>query len=115
MIKIDKIFNIRIFVSIIFCLALSLCPIVFNSYADDSIDTKDFDHVYLIKGELQTLKVHSLTRISITNPEIADIITVNDKEMLISGQGVGQTGIFIWDEFGKRLIIVRVLDRKSVV
>ncbi len=54
------------------------------------------------------MTVSSLTRISITNPEVADIVSATDKEILLIAKDIGQSVLFIWDEHGKRAITIRV-------
>jgi pilus assembly protein CpaC len=52
--------------------------------------------------------VYSLTRLSLTDPSIADIVEADDEEILIIGQVPGKTTLFIWDEYGKRTISIHV-------
>src|SRR6185503_16064399 len=82
-----------------------------DSAVDVSIDTMGIEQLNLIKGELETLKVHNLNRLSLTDPEIADIIDATETEALIIGQQLGQTILFIWDDHGKRDIVINVIGR----
>ncbi|HPB67411.1 MAG TPA: TonB family protein [Candidatus Omnitrophota bacterium] len=72
----------------------------------DSAETQD---VYLYKGDLISLKVYQLTRIAISKPGVIEIANADIDELLIVGQAVGETQLFIWDEYGKRQVFVRVL------
>ncbi|HOY09664.1 MAG TPA: TonB family protein [Candidatus Omnitrophota bacterium] len=72
----------------------------------DSAETQD---VYLYKGDLISLKVYQLTRIAISTPGIVEIANADIDELLIVGQQIGETRLFIWDEYGKRQVFVRVL------
>ena len=85
-----------------------LCQV---SFGEEFVDSFGTDEIYLLKGELETLKVHSLTRLSLSDPSIADIVSANDKEILLIGQSVGQTVLFVWDEHGKRAIVIRVFSQ----
>lgn len=76
-----------------------------------AVDTSVTKDVYMIKGELETLTVTSLTRISITDPEVADIVNATDKEILLIAKAPGQTVLFVWDEHGKRSIVVHVYSQ----
>jgi len=76
----------------------------------DIIDSKETNEVNILRGELATVKVYSLTRLSITDPSIADVATVDADRMMIVGKAVGQTPFFIWDEYGKRTLMVRVYE-----
>ena len=78
----------------------------------ESIDTLHTREVFLLKGELETLKVHSLTRLSLTDPDVTDIVSADDRELLIIGRKKGQSAIFIWDEHGKRTIMVNVYNQQ---
>jgi Flp pilus assembly secretin CpaC len=51
-----------------------------------------------------------LGRVSISNPEIADIANADSEQILLLAKKSGQTVLFIWDEYGKRTIIIRVFD-----
>lgn len=72
------------------------------------LDTIYIDEVNMVLGELTQLKVYSLTRLSMTDPEIADVVDADDQEVLLIAKNVGQTPLFIWDEHGKRVIMINV-------
>jgi pilus assembly protein CpaC len=74
----------------------------------DVIDTRDQLDVILYPGDLVGLKVFSLTRIAISKPGIVEIAQANVDEILLIGKAVGETPIFIWDEYGKRTVMARV-------
>ena len=97
---------------IIFGTSVFLCLALATSYANaedsDVVDSIYAEDISMIKGELVTLKVYDLTRVSVANPEIADIADANDKEILLVGQRSGETAVFIWDSHGKRTIMVYV-------
>jgi len=96
-------------ISLLLCLALPT-----TIYGADQFDELDFaytDEASLIKGELITLEVHGMTRVSITDPEIADIVDANSEELLIVGQDIGQTALFIWDEEGKHTVMIYVINQ----
>ncbi len=82
--------------------------------------SSEFDSMYLeeinmIQGELVSIKVYALTRVSVTDPSVADIADADDGEILLVGKSEGQTALFVWDEKGKRTIMIHVylqdLDR----
>lgn len=81
------------------------------SAQSDLIDTSVTDEVYMIQGEVVTLKVDGLTRLSVTHPEVADIVEADDKEVMLVGQSVGQTVLFVWDNLGKRTIMIHVFSK----
>ena len=99
----------------VICTVLSLIVILLLAtpgqlYAElqDVVDSRDGTAMILYKGDLVTLKVYSLTRIAVQNPGIVDIANADVDEIVFVGQGIGETQIFIWDEYGKRSIIARV-------
>jgi pilus assembly protein CpaC len=73
----------------------------------DELDASP-DEVSMIKGELTTVNVHEMTRVSITDPDVADIIDADSENLLIVGKKIGQTALFIWDDEGKRTLTVYV-------
>ena len=77
---------------------------------DEKVDTREKRDVILYRGDLVSLKVYSLTRIAISTPGIVDIVNADVDEILLVGRTLGQTQIFIWDEFGKRSVLARVME-----
>ncbi len=103
----------HIVISLTFC---SLFFPNFNSYAVDRseneiVDSNDVDDVYLLRSELVTIKVNSLTKVSITDPDIADITNADSDVITVIGKAPGQTTLFIWDVDGKRSINIHVSDK----
>jgi TonB family protein len=70
----------------------------------------DSQDIEMVKGDLQGVKVKNLSRVSITNPDIADISDAQSEEVMIMAKQPGQTVMFIWDDDGKRSLIIRVVD-----
>lgn len=91
-------------------LTATFFPYGASSWAElqDVVDTKDQQEVLLYRGDLVGLKVYSLTRVSISQSGIVDIANADVNQILLIGQGEGETQIFIWDELGKRSIVARV-------
>ncbi len=73
-------------------------------------DLKNNEEIHMLRGDLEAIKVYSLARIAVTNPEIADIANADSNQVLLLGKRAGQTTLIIWDEYGKRSVIVRVFD-----
>jgi len=68
------------------------------------------DVLDMITGDIQTVGVNNLIRVSVTNPEVADISdTQNDKISLLAKKA-GATVLFLWDADGERSIKVRVVN-----
>lgn len=90
-------------------IALLALPIILMGHGevrayDDSQD------VEMVKGDLQSVKVKNLSRVSITDPDVADISDAQTDEVMIMGKQPGQTVMFIWDDDGKRVVTIRVIE-----
>ncbi len=83
-------------------------PFVKASTPLDSAFTQD---VYLVVGELAEISVHSLTRISVTDPGIADILEAKEGIVNLIAKQPGQTALFIWDENGKVIMTIHVSNQ----
>ncbi len=101
----------------LFVLIFSSLVISSSSHAQSGapIDSQKISEIYLLQNDLESVKVYSLSRVAISNPDITDMVNVTDQELLLVGKTPGQTTIFIWDEYGKRSLVVHVfgedLDR----
>jgi len=73
------------------------------SFADDSTES-----INMLVGDAQTLPVNGLTRVSVTNPDIADVADAQTDSILVLAKKPGQTAIFLWDADGKRTILTHV-------
>lgn len=73
-------------------------------------DQMEDDEIYMVKGDLETIKTFGLTRISIIDPAVADTVSVDSDHILLVAKGTGQTTFFIWDKYGKRSFVVYVFD-----
>lgn len=79
--------------------------------ASDPVDSLSQQHVYMVRGELETIKVYTLTRVSLVDPTIADISDTNENEITLIAQAPGETSLFIWDNYGKRKLTLHVFER----
>lgn len=99
-IKNRKVPGLEIIFSLIF-----LAAVPFNLFAQEQSLSEE---VRLVVGELEVVKVNSLTRISLTNPSVADIVNYDENEILLIAKAIGQTVLFVWDDQGKRPIFINV-------
>lgn len=72
---------------------------------------QDSEEAGLILGDVFTQPVKELQRVSITDPEIADITDATLEQVSVIGKKVGQTTLFIWDSQGKQTINIRVFEQ----
>jgi len=92
---------------------LHLMVLGLNAGADQNygLDPLQSDEINMLRGDLVSVKVSSLTRVSVADPDVADIADATDQEVLLIGHSIGQTALFIWDEQGKRTIMVYVFNQ----
>lgn len=69
-----------------------------------------FEEIQILKGDIYTVTTKGLQRVSVTDPNVADITDAKPEQVVIVGQQAGQTVVFLWDESGKRSFLVRVLS-----
>ncbi|MCA9408180.1 MAG: TonB family protein, partial [Candidatus Omnitrophica bacterium] len=96
-------------VFLFFCAFFTTHPGFAEKALVDSLETSE---IHMLKGEVVNIRVYSLSRISVSDPEIADIHDADDQELTVVAHNQGQTPLFIWDEHGKRTIMIYVLQKK---
>jgi pilus assembly protein CpaC len=94
------------------CTALLFCAVAIPAIRVDSAMVSDYSpqDIEMVVGDIQSVKVKNLTRLSITDPSIADISDAKGDEVLLMARRSGQTLLFLWDESGKRSIVIRVIE-----
>jgi len=73
-----------------------------TSQATDTID--------MVTGDIETVTADNLTRVSVTNPEVADISDAKGDKVSLLAKKAGKTVLFLWDAGGKRDIKIRVVN-----
>lgn len=68
------------------------------------------DEIYLVQGEIASVGVVEPRRVSVANPEVADIDSVNNKELVLVGKAAGNTILAIWDKLGQRTLNIKVVS-----
>jgi len=68
------------------------------------------EEIHLVQGDLETLPAKSLVRVSVSDPNIADVVDAQGEKVLILAKKPGQTSLFLWDEAGKHTYIIRVFE-----
>ena len=100
----------RIYISI-FVLSVFFCGSNVVFAQQESIDSLSSKNVYIMRGELETIKVYGLTRISLVDPSVADISDTTENEVTLIGQASGETTLFLWDNYGKRKLTITVFEK----
>ena len=98
---------LKYFISVL----IACCALAPNLCVGESIDTAVDDKIVIIKKDIAYLQVYNLNQVSIQDPGIVDLDEVEDNNIAIIAQQEGETAIFLWDELGKRTIIIRVIEQ----
>ncbi len=67
------------------------------------------ENIQVIKGDLYSYETNNLTRVSVTDPDVADISDAKGDKILLLGKKSGQTILFVWDDDGKHSVNVTVV------
>ncbi len=62
----------------------------------------------MIVGDVETIATEETTRVSITNPDVADVLDAKPYELSVLAKRPGRTEIFIWDNSGKKSVVIQV-------
>jgi len=97
-----------LFLQIVFL--VSFVSFVSSASSYESSYGSEKEEIRMIVGDVQTVKTRDLTRVSITSPDVADVLEVNSSEISILGKRPGKTELFIWDRGGKSSVRVWVFQ-----
>ncbi len=86
-----------------------LCTWVMASSFDNG---ETLENAQIIIGDVFIKPVKNLQRVSIADPDIADISDAKADQVTVIGKKLGKTALFIWDEQGKTTIIIRVINER---
>lgn len=95
---------LKVLVCLLFLSQNSIVP--YSVVLADGISSE----INLIVGDLETIPVSGLTRVSVTNPEIADISDAQNDKVMLLAKKAGQTSLFLWDASGKKTISISIVD-----
>jgi len=90
------------------CFAMSILYIPQLSADQKVVHVSDI--IDMIAGDIQTVPVNNLTRVSVTNPDVADISDAQSDKITLLAKKAGTTAMFLWDDHGKRSIKIRVVN-----
>ncbi len=69
-----------------------------------------YEEMQILKGDIASVPAKAVTRVAISDPLIADVQDAKANEILIVGNAIGQSTLFIWDASGKRTVLIRVVE-----
>ncbi len=93
-------------------LAAGLCAYFMPRLLADDEAAAQQDVIDLVVGDIQTVQASGLTRVSVTNPDIADISDAKEDKVSLLAKRQGKTILFLWDANGKRTVIVQVINEE---
>ncbi len=94
----------------VFMLGFSLFLVYLPRLSADENVAATGDVIDMIVGDIQTVPIKSLTRVSVTNPDIADISDAQNNKVTILAKKAGTTVLFLWGADGKQDVKVRVAN-----
>jgi TonB family protein len=66
------------------------------------------DDVSLLVNGLKIFPVTELKRVAISNPEIADVTIISEREVMLMAKSEGKTSLIIWDQSGQQTFNIDV-------
>ncbi len=69
-----------------------------------------YEEMQILKGDIAVVPAKALIRVAISDPLIADVQDAKANEVLVVGNAIGQSTLFIWDASGKRTVLIRVVE-----
>lgn len=66
------------------------------------------NEIFLVVGGIKALEVYSPERVSIRNPEIADVNSASNKEIVVVAKMAGSTSLSVWDREGEKTFYITV-------
>lgn len=69
---------------------------------------EESDDIFMVAGEVRVIEVTSPRRVSVRNPEIADVDSVSTEEIILLAKQSGSTILTVWDREGEKLFYITV-------
>ncbi len=88
--------------ALVVALALSVLPLVAQAQAKTQADSAQTAPVVLKVGGRQTLSVPNVTRVAVSDPDVADI-RVDGGKVEVTGRAAGATQVQVWRQDGARV------------
>ena len=90
-------------------LVVSLCVLLFGSIAQaQEEDMQYLEDLTLYVGQPKTIQTLNPTRVAVAKPEVVDVHSVTNKEVVLQPKSPGNTTLFIWDDYGKQAYRLKV-------
>ncbi|MFH1519377.1 MAG: TonB family protein [Candidatus Omnitrophota bacterium] len=95
----------KLFFQILVCTALITSQSAFGQFLDLEEESGD---IFMVTGEVKAIEVVSPKRVSVRNPEIADVDSVSTEEIILLAKQSGSTILTVWDREGEKLFYITV-------
>jgi len=95
---------------LIVALGLGLSGFLMPRLSADETSMEERDTIDMVSGDVETVPASSLSRVSVTNPDIADISDAQSDKVSLLAKKAGETVLFLWDSNGKRSVKIRVVN-----
>ena len=90
---------------------LSLLVLLFFSLsAGAQDDFLNYAEIKLYLGQPAIVNAYNPKRVAVARPEIADVASVSNSEVIIQPKGVGITSLTVWDDYGQQDYQLKVLS-----
>jgi len=83
-------------------------PLCLHTHSSNLRAAEEIQEIDLLVGGLKIVEVSFPERVSVVDPNVADVDKATDTEVYVVGKGAGTTTLKIWDDSGERSILVRV-------
>ncbi|MCK4912706.1 MAG: TonB family protein [Candidatus Omnitrophica bacterium] len=98
----------KLFLKILICVFLMTSQSAFAQFLDAE---EVSDEIFLITGEVRVLEVYSPKRVSVRNPEVADVDSVSNDEIILVAKMAGSTNLTVWDREGSKIFYITVYSQ----
>lgn len=90
------------------CLLIGLFCLYFSPAEAGNFFDEPLDQIKMFAGDIKTIEVENLKRVSIRNPDIANVKKAEASEIVLSANQKGTTYLFFWDNDGKHKVKIKV-------
>src|SRR3989338_4097392 len=88
----------------------SLIILFFSFSVSAQEDILNYDQIKLYLGQPAMVNDYNPKRVAVARPEIADVASVSNSEVIIQPKAVGITSLTVWDDYGQQDYQLKVLS-----
>ncbi|MFQ5680923.1 MAG: TonB family protein [Candidatus Omnitrophota bacterium] len=79
-------------------------------FAPGVVTNAQESEITLVIPQIKAVSVYSPRRVAVSNPEIVDVSSVSEKEVILAPKSAGKATLVVWDKMGERAYPLRVLS-----